>query len=117
MQILIQELFEAIQAIGVDGLWIAGVVLVLVAFAKQFKFKPGHPLAGEQVIIGNGLLWLGFGLGFGLTILAHLYNNAPPVGEGWYAWFRYVFIAVIYGALIGVVPSGVYELLLKKPSE
>lgn len=112
MEALLGGAVEAIQNLGVAGVSIVAVVMALVAFIKQFRDK-----AGEPFVQGNALLAVGFGIGFVSAVLAYMYNVAPPMaGSGGYAWFQWVFVGVVYGLLTGVLPSGVYELLLREKS-
>lgn len=111
MEILIEDVVAAIQGLGVAGIWIVVVVLALVAFIKQFKDADGM-----QIIQGNALLVVGFAIGFVSAVLAYMYNQVPPVDGDWYAWFSWALLGVVYGVLIGVLPSGVYELLLREKS-
>ena len=98
------------QALSWGGIFIVVVVLLMVAFAGQFVRKGTK----EPLLVGNAKLVFGFVIGFVFAVAAFLANTYPPVGEGWFAWFGYVFEGLLYGVIVGVLPSGTYELLLKQ---
>lgn len=109
MEILIEQVLDSAKSLAVNGIWIVVVVMILVAFLGQFKRKDG-----TDWLTGNAKLITGFVIGFVLAVLAYIANNRPEQSADWYVWFTYSFLGFLYGVIVGVVPSGTYELLLKK---
>lgn len=112
MELLFESTFGVIKELGVAGFSILVVVLVLIAFIKQFKNAEG-----EQKVQGNDLLIIGFGIGFVMGGLAYVANNRPPVDGDWYVIGVYCFIGLLYGLMTGVAPSGAYELAFRKETQ
>ena len=109
MKTLIESVLAVAQQLSVAGIAIVAVVLLLVAFLKQFNKKDGTPW-----LTGNALLLVGFAIGFIAAVLTYLANHTPPVDADWYTWFGYCFVGLLYGVLVGVLPSGTYELVFKQ---
>ena len=117
MDVILESVKEAAQALALNGIYIVGVVLVLVEFLKQFENKEG-----KQWLQGNWLLLVGFGIGALFAMLTYVANTVPPTGTvggdpAWHVMLGYWFLGAIYGVLVGVLPSGTYQLLFKKQKE
>lgn len=81
------------------------VVIGLVSWFKEFK-RPD----GSRLFLGNDLLLISMGIGLvfgGAFILA---KTRPPVGD-WWTVYVYWFGAVVYGLLLGLVASGLYNVV------
>jgi hypothetical protein len=104
-----ESLFSVMDTLGIAGASIGGLVLVTVAFLRQFKNADG-----EQWLSGNKALILGFVVGFVFSVIAYVVTQRPPIGSDWYIHFVYWMTGIMYGVLFGILPSGTYELVFKK---
>jgi len=89
---------------AVHGVPLLFVVLGLVEWLKMFKNKDGTPAIGGNWLLFCSLFW-GLLVG-GLFMLA---QNAPPVGV--YDRYVYWFALVFYGLAMGLIASGLYDVL------
>jgi hypothetical protein len=104
-----ESLLSVMDTLGIAGVSIGGLVLVTVAFLRQFDTKDG-----EQWLKGNKSLIVGFAIGFVFSIIAYIATNRPPIDTDWYIHFVYWVVGLMYGILFGILPSGTYELVFKK---
>lgn len=110
---ILDNLFEMLMEVLtvtliVGGISIVPVVLLVVQFAKKFKTK-----GGDQALQGNALLWFGLLVGFILGAMAYLVNFIPPIGAHWYDWTVWSIVGFVYCVLLGIMPSGLFDLIKK----
>jgi ABC-type polysaccharide/polyol phosphate export permease len=98
--------FTSFLQAAVKGVPLLFVVFGLVEWAKRLT-KPD----GSQLITGNGLLvlslFLGLFFGSGFMVM----SERPPLSLDWYVLFVYWFGVGVYGLAIGLVASGLYDLI------
>ena len=92
---------------AVHGVPLLFVVLGLVEWLKMFKAKDG-----SQVISGNWLLLASLLWGVLVGGLFMLTQNRPPAGIDPYLVFAYWFEIVFYGLAMGLLASGLYDLIV-----
>jgi hypothetical protein len=98
--------FTSFLQAAVKGVPLLFVVFGLVEWAKRLTKKDG-----SQLITGNGLLvlslFLGLFFGSGFMVM----SERPPLSLDWYVLFVYWFGVGVYGLAIGLVASGLYDLI------
>jgi hypothetical protein len=88
---------------------VAGVPLVMVIMGLVYWFKSFTKKDGSKVFEGNGLLMVSMGIGLVLGGLFMLTQTRPPVGD-WWTGLQYWFALAVYGLMMGLVASGLYEV-------
>lgn len=88
---------------------VAGVPLVLVIMGLVEWFKRFHKRDGTAMFSGNGLLLVSMGLGLLFGGLYMVSQQRPPVGD-WWTVGVYWFAVAVYGLMMGLVASGIYEV-------
>jgi hypothetical protein len=98
--------FVSFLQAAVKGVPLLFVVFGLVEWGKRLTKKDGG-----QLIDGNGLLVLSLALGllFGSGFM--IMTERPPIAGDWYVLFVYWFGVLVYGIAIGLVASGLYDLV------
>lgn len=82
------------------------VVLGLVQYIKLLKNSQG-----EQLITGNWLLLCSLVIGSVFGVITRMLAERPPGGGDWYIQFVYWVVAIVYGLAIGLIASGLYDVL------
>lgn len=89
---------------SVAGVPLVLVIVGLVVWFKSFKNSDGsRKFTGNQLLIISMLIGLLFGGSWMIT------QTRPPAAD-WYPIFVYWFAVVAYGAMMGIVASGLYEV-------
>jgi hypothetical protein len=95
------QVIALIAGASVQGVPLIFVVLGLVQYAKKVGIK-GNALLYVSMIVGVAL-----GIAYQGYVLASAAGPGPATAGAWYAA---VFAMVIYGLLLGIVASGVYDV-------
>ena len=98
--------FRLFLQAAVKGVPLLFVVFGLVEWAKRLTKKDG-----TQAINGNGLLVLSLALGLFFGSGFMIMSERPPESLDWYVLFVYWFGVGVYGIAIGLVASGLYDLI------
>ena len=98
--------FTSFLQAAVKGVPLLFVVFGLVEWAKRLTKKDG-----TQAINGNGLLVLSLALGLFFGSGFMIMSERPPESLDWYVLFVYWFGVGVYGIAIGLVSSGLYDLI------
>lgn len=97
---------------AVAGIPLLFPVMGLVEFIKLFKDKDGFQLvSGNSLLLSSLLIGLVFGTGYMITV------TRPPATPDWYIAYVYWFGVAIYGLAIGLVASGLYNVIKNKVEE
>jgi hypothetical protein len=96
--------WQTISKASVAGVPLIFVIIGLVYWAKSFTRKDG-----SGYFCGNDLLVISMGIGLLLGGGYMVYQTRPPAGDAWIL-FGYWFTVVIYGILMGLVASGLYNI-------
>lgn len=89
---------------------VAGVPLVVVIIGMVYWFKLFKRKDGTAVFQGNGLLLVSMGWGLLLGSMYMLTQQRPPAGGDWWPSLVYWFAVVVYGLMMGLTASGLYEV-------
>ena len=98
--------FRLFLQAAVKGVPLLFVVFGLVEWAKRLTKKDG-----TQAINGNGLLVLSLAIGLFFGSGFMIMSERPPESLDWYVLFVYWFGVGVYGIAIGLVSSGLYDLI------
>lgn len=98
--------------IALDGWPIIFLIIGLVEWSKQLKNKEG-----SQLITGNNLLILSMSLGVFFGVLYMIALGRPPEGGDWYAIYVYWFGVLIYSFVLGIIASGLFDVVRNKLAE
>lgn len=88
---------------------VAGVPLVLVIVGVVSWFKGFQRADGSQLFRGNALLGVSMGVGLLLGGIYMITQQRPPAGD-WWTGLVYWFAVTVYGLMMGIVASGLYEV-------
>ena len=91
---------------SVAGVPLVGVIIGLVYWFKSFKRKDG-----SAWFCGNDLLLISMCIGILLGGCYMVVQTRPPAGDVWII-FVYWFGAVVYGLLMGLIASGIYNVAM-----
>lgn len=89
---------------------VAGIPLVVVIIGVVYWFKSFKRKDGTATFQGNGLLLVSMSWGLLLGGLYMLTQSRPPAGD-WWDSLVYWFAVVVYGLMMGLVASGLYEVV------
>lgn len=94
------KVIQLVAGASVQGVPLIVVVLGLVEYAKRWGFQ------GKQLLGAS----MGVGLVLGAAYQGYVLASAPGPGPATAAaWYIAVFGMVIYGLVLGLVASGVYD--------
>lgn len=95
------KVIQLVIGASVGGIPLIVVVLGLVEYIKRLGIKGNRLLVASMVI----------GLVLGAAYQAYVLASAPGPGPATAAaWYVAVFGAVVYGLVLGLVASGVYDV-------
>ncbi len=97
--------FFEVAAAGVPRLLL--VIMGLVEYFKRFKRKDG-----TQLFTGNVLLLISMAIGLLFGLAWVIFQVRPPGSSpDWWPVYVYWFGAGLYGLVLGLVASGLYDVL------
>lgn len=88
---------------------VAGVPLVLVIIGLVYWFKSFTRADGSKLFGGNVLLLISMAIGLILGSGYMITQTRPPAGD-WWPILGYWFAVIIYGLMMGIIASGLYEV-------
>lgn len=88
---------------------VAGVPLVLAIIGIVYWFKAFRTKDGTQLFQGNSLLLISMAVGLIMGGGYMITQTRPPEAD-WWTVFVYWFAVAVYGLIMGVVASGLYEV-------
>lgn len=88
---------------------VVGVPLVLVIIGLVYWFKSFKRADGSRLFTGNQLLVISMLIGLVLGGLYMMTQTRPPTGD-WWLIMGYWFAVWVYGLMMGIVASGLYEV-------
>lgn len=88
-----------IKTAVVAGIPLIFVIIGLVEWSKKLGLK------GSWLLVVSMLIGVVFGAAYLIT------QQRPPDGVDWWLWFQYVFSTIVYGCALGLMASGLYDMI------